>query len=79
ERIERESHRPQLFKQLVERLSRSGAKTTTLDFEDEAGYQAQARDFARRRGLYHLSLVAAGMEAEVLRRWAGIAEKREQV
>ncbi|RVQ64341.1 Ti-type conjugative transfer relaxase TraA, partial [Sinorhizobium meliloti] len=78
ERIERESHRPQLFKQLVERLSRSGAKTTTLDFEDEAGYQAQARDFARRRGLYHLSLVAAGMEAEVLRRWAGIAEKREQ-
>ncbi|RVO18449.1 Ti-type conjugative transfer relaxase TraA, partial [Sinorhizobium meliloti] len=79
ERIERESHRPQLFKQLVERLSRSGAKTTTLDFEGEAGYQAQARDFARRRGLYHLSLVAAGMEAEVLRRWAGIAEKREQV
>ncbi|RVH15456.1 Ti-type conjugative transfer relaxase TraA, partial [Sinorhizobium meliloti] len=65
ERIERESHRPQLFAALVERLSRSGAKTTTLDFEDEAGYQAQARDFARRRGLYHLSLVAAGMEAEV--------------
>ncbi|MDW9708282.1 Ti-type conjugative transfer relaxase TraA, partial [Sinorhizobium meliloti] len=79
ERIERESHRPQLFAALVERLSRSGAKTTTLDFEDEAGYQAQARDFARRRGLYHLSLVAAGMEAEVLRRWAGIAEKRELV
>ncbi|RVQ26294.1 Ti-type conjugative transfer relaxase TraA, partial [Sinorhizobium meliloti] len=48
ERIERESHRPQLFAALVERLSRSGAKTTTLDFEDEAGYQAQARDFARR-------------------------------
>ncbi|RVM90161.1 Ti-type conjugative transfer relaxase TraA, partial [Sinorhizobium meliloti] len=39
ERIERESHRPQLFAALVERLSRSGAKTTTLDFEDEAGYQ----------------------------------------
>ncbi|EHK74371.1 conjugal transfer protein, partial [Sinorhizobium meliloti CCNWSX0020] len=79
ERIERESHRPQLFAALVERLSRSGAKTTTLDFEGEAGYQAQARDFARRRGLYHLSLVAAGMEEEVLRRWAGIAEKRELV
>ncbi|WP_033048817.1 Ti-type conjugative transfer relaxase TraA, partial [Sinorhizobium meliloti] len=79
ERIERESHRPQLFAALVERLSRSGAKTTTLDFEDEAGYQAQARDFARRRGLYHLSLVAAGVEEEVLRRWAGIAEKRELV
>ncbi|RVE80052.1 Ti-type conjugative transfer relaxase TraA [Sinorhizobium meliloti] len=79
ERIERESHRPQLFAALVERLSRSGAKTTTLDFEGEAGYQAQARDFARRRGLYHLSLVAAGVEEEVLRRWAGIAEKRELV
>ncbi|MGO7331632.1 hypothetical protein AB9E14_36820, partial [Rhizobium leguminosarum] len=37
QRIERESHRPDVFKQLVERLSRSGAKTTTLDFESEAG------------------------------------------
>ncbi|MBY3311242.1 Ti-type conjugative transfer relaxase TraA [Rhizobium laguerreae] len=79
ERIERESHRPELFKQLVERLSRSGAKTTTLDFESEAGYQAHADDFARRRGLDTLSQAAAGMEEEVSRRWAWIAEKREQV
>ncbi|MFS2180632.1 hypothetical protein ACCC98_32585, partial [Rhizobium pisi] len=62
QRIEQESHRPDVFKQLVERLSRSGAKTTTLDFESEAGYQAQAQDFARRRGIDTLSQVAAGME-----------------
>ncbi|MGR8959617.1 Ti-type conjugative transfer relaxase TraA [Rhizobium leguminosarum] len=79
QRIERESHRPDVFKQLVERLSRSGAKTTTLDFESEAGYRAHADDFARRRGLDHLSLAAAGAEESLSRRWAGIAEKREQL
>ncbi|WP_017959045.1 Ti-type conjugative transfer relaxase TraA [Rhizobium leguminosarum] len=79
ERVERESHRPDVFKQLVERLSRSGAKTTTLDFESEASYQAHADDFARRRGIDTLSQAAAGMEEEVSRRWAWIAEKREQV
>ncbi|NDK49448.1 Ti-type conjugative transfer relaxase TraA [Rhizobium laguerreae] len=79
ERIERESHRPEVFKQLVLRLSRSGAKTTTLDFESEAGYRAHADDFARRRGLDHLSLAAAGMEESLWRRWAWIAERREQV
>ncbi|TAV88095.1 Ti-type conjugative transfer relaxase TraA [Rhizobium leguminosarum] len=79
QRIELESHRPELFKQLVERLSRSGAKTTTLDFESEAGYRQYADDFARRRGLYTLSQAAAGMEEEVSRRWVWIAEKREQV
>ncbi|MGR9320175.1 Ti-type conjugative transfer relaxase TraA (plasmid) [Rhizobium leguminosarum] len=79
QRIERESHRPDLFKQLVERLSRSGAKTTTLDFESEAGYRAHAQDFARRRGLDHLSLAAAGVEESLSRWWAGIAEKREQL
>ncbi|UWU32232.1 Ti-type conjugative transfer relaxase TraA (plasmid) [Rhizobium sp. WSM1274] len=79
ERIERESHRPEVFKQLALRLSRSGAKTTTLDFESEAGYRAHADDFARRRGLDHLSLAAAGMEESLSRQWAWIAEKREQV
>ncbi|XKM38878.1 Ti-type conjugative transfer relaxase TraA (plasmid) [Rhizobium ruizarguesonis] len=79
ERIEQESHRPELFKQLVLRLSRSGAKTTTLDFESEAGYRAHADDFARRRGLDHLSLAAAGVEESLSRQWAWIAEKREQV
>lgn len=79
ERIERESRRPELFKQLVERLGRSGAKTTTLDFESEEGYQAHARDFARRRGIDTLANVTAGMEEGVARRLAWIAEKRRQV
>ncbi|KVK59234.1 conjugal transfer protein TraA [Agrobacterium sp. TS43] len=79
ERIERGSHRPELFKQLVERLGRSGAKTTTLDFESEEGYQAHARDFARRRGIDTLTGVVAGMEEGVSRRLAWIAEKRGQV
>ncbi|MDH0910532.1 Ti-type conjugative transfer relaxase TraA [Rhizobium pusense] len=79
ERIEKESHRPELFGRLVERLSRSGAKTTTLDFESEEGYQAQAQDFARRRGIDMLSEVAAGMEEGASRRLAWVAEKRELV
>jgi Ti-type conjugative transfer relaxase TraA len=79
ERIERESHRPELFKQLVERLGRSGAKTTTLDFASEAGYQAHANDFARRRGIDTLAEVTAGMEEGVSQRLAWIAEKRELV
>nr|WP_210279690.1 Ti-type conjugative transfer relaxase TraA [Rhizobium metallidurans] len=79
ERIERESHRPELFKQLVERLGRSGAKTTTLDFESEEGYQAHARDFARRRGIDLAAEVAAGMEEGIGQRLAWLAEKRGQV
>ena len=79
ERIERESHRPELFKQMVERLGRSGAKTTTLDFEKEAGYQTHARDFARRRGIDTFVEVAAGMEEGAVRRLAWLAEKRGQV
>ncbi|ANL51104.1 conjugal transfer relaxase TraA protein (plasmid) [Rhizobium phaseoli] len=79
ERIERERHRPDVFGRLVERLARSGAKTTTLDFESEAGYRAHADDFARRRGLDHLSLAAAEMEEGVSRRLAWIAEKRGQI
>lgn len=79
ERIERERHRPELFKQLIERLGRSGAKTTTLDFESEDGYQAHAQDFARRRGIDTFAGIAAGMEDGVSRRLAWIAEKHEQV
>ncbi|MEJ6849884.1 Ti-type conjugative transfer relaxase TraA [Sinorhizobium fredii] len=79
ERIKRERHRLELFKQLVERLGRSGAKTTTLDFASEEVYQAHARDFARRRGIDTLAEVAAGMEEGVSRRLAWIAEKRGQV
>ncbi len=79
DRIERESHRPELFKQMVERLGRSGAKTTTLDFESEGGYQTHARDFARRRGIDTFAEVAAGMEEAASRRLAWLAEKRGQV
>jgi Ti-type conjugative transfer relaxase TraA len=79
QRIERDRHRPELFKQLVERLGRSGAKTTTLDFESEEGYQAHARDFARRRGIDALAGIAAGMEEGSARRLAWVAEKRKQV
>ena len=79
QRLEEESHRPELFKQLVERLGRSGAKTTTLDFESEAGYRAHARDFAQRRGIDTLSGVAAWMEDGAARQLAWLAQKREQV
>ncbi|PJR92440.1 Ti-type conjugative transfer relaxase TraA [Ochrobactrum sp. 695/2009] len=77
-RIEQESHRPELFKQLVERLSRSGAKTTTLDYESEAAYQAQIVDFARRRGMVHAADIAAGMEEGAGRRLSWIAAQRDR-
>jgi hypothetical protein len=76
QRIEQESHRPELFSQLVERLGRSGAKTTTLDFESEEGYRTHAEDFARRRGIDTLAGIAAGMEEGVSGRLAWIADKR---
>jgi len=79
ERLDQESYRPALFKQLVERLSRSGAKTTTLDYESEAGYQAQVADFARRRGMDHASEVVAGMEEGVERRLSWISGQRQRV
>lgn len=79
QRIEQESHRPALFSQLVERLGRSGAKTTTLDFESEEGYRAHAEDFARRRGIDTLAGIAARQEEGVSGRLAWIAEKRGQV
>ncbi|MFQ6163030.1 Ti-type conjugative transfer relaxase TraA [Sinorhizobium meliloti] len=79
ERIERESRRPELFSELVERLGRSGAKTTTLDFESEAGYWPHAKDFARRRGIDTVAEVAAEIEEGVSRRLAWLIEKRAQV
>ncbi|MBS3651894.1 Ti-type conjugative transfer relaxase TraA [Pseudaminobacter sp. 19-2017] len=79
ERIDQESHRPKLFKQLVERLSRSGAKSTTLDYESEAGYQAQIVDFARRRNMDHAIELAAGMEQGVERHLSWIGAQRDRV
>ncbi|MEI2298753.1 Ti-type conjugative transfer relaxase TraA [Ensifer sp. MJa1] len=78
-RIEQESHRPLVFKQLVERLGRSGAKTTTLDFESEEGYREHARDFAQRRGIDTLARVTMELEEGVARRLAWLAEKRSQL
>jgi hypothetical protein len=78
-RIERESHQPQLFGQLAERLSRSGAKTTTLDFENEAGYREHAHDFARRRGIDTLARCVASIEERVGQKLAWLDEKRGQV
>lgn len=79
DRIKQESHRPELFGQLAERLSRSGAKTTTLDYESEAGYQAQIVDFARRRGMDHAAEIAAEMVEAMERRLSWIGAQRDRV
>ncbi|MGX5710729.1 BID domain-containing protein, partial [Brucella lupini] len=69
----------ELFRQLAKRLGRSGAKTTTLDFAGEAGYQAHVRDFARRRGIDTLAGIVAGTGAGARRQLAWLAQKRQQV
>ncbi|SDN47776.1 Ti-type conjugative transfer relaxase TraA [Ensifer sp. YR511] len=79
ERIEREDHRPRVFKQLVDRLERSGAKTTTLDFDNEKTYRDHVRDFAGRRGIETLARVIAELEEGAARRSAWLAEKRAQL
>lgn len=78
-RIQGQQHRPKLFKELVERLSRSDAKSTTLDYEGEASYLAHAQDFARRRGLIWLVDKAGAMEDAVHRQLELFAQKREQL
>ncbi|MDF8358738.1 Ti-type conjugative transfer relaxase TraA [Ensifer adhaerens] len=78
-RIERESRRPLVFKQLVERLGRSGAKTTTLDFESKEGYREHVLDFAQRRGIDTLARAAAELEEGAARRVAWLAEKRSRL
>ncbi|OCP21752.1 MULTISPECIES: Ti-type conjugative transfer relaxase TraA [unclassified Ensifer] len=50
-RIAKENRLPDLFLQLVRRLSRSGRKTTTLDYVTEDAYRSLADDFAQRRGI----------------------------
>lgn len=78
-RIEKQSHRPKLFNELVERLSRSGAKSTTLDYVAEDGYRRYAEDFARQRGIVWLADKAGSIEDAVHRQLAWFAEKREQL
>lgn len=77
--IEGESHTSELFRQLSKRLGRSSAKTTTLDFAGEAGYQAHVQDFARRRGIELLAGIAAGTGTGARRQMAWLAQKRQQV
>ncbi|WP_039852330.1 Ti-type conjugative transfer relaxase TraA [Brucella intermedia] len=77
--IEGESHTSELFRQLSKRLGRSGAKTTTLDFAGEAGYQAHVQDFARRRGIELLGGIAADTGTGARRQMAWLAQKRQQV
>ncbi|WP_347376827.1 Ti-type conjugative transfer relaxase TraA [Ensifer sp. Root1252] len=50
-RIAKENRLPDLFPQLVIRLSRSGGKTTTLDYVTQDAYRSLAEDFAKRRGI----------------------------
>ncbi|WP_349958978.1 Ti-type conjugative transfer relaxase TraA [Rhizobium sp. ZPR3] len=69
-----EHHPPTLFAQLVERLSRPGEKTTTLDFENEASYRSVAFDFARRRGIDTIAEYGHAVEAQVerLSKWLSV-------
>ncbi|NTJ65079.1 Ti-type conjugative transfer relaxase TraA [Agrobacterium rhizogenes] len=67
EQLAAEHHRPTLFAQLIERLSRPGEKTTTLDFENEASYRSVAFDFARRRGIDTIAEYGYAIEAQVER------------
>jgi len=79
DRLARDSHRLEVFAGLIERLSRSGAKTTTLDYESEPSYQAHARDFARLRGIDQFAEAAAGIEEGAARQLAWLAEKRGEL
>ena len=67
EQLAAEHRPPTLFAQLIERLSRPGEKTTTLDFENEASYRSVAFDFARRRGIDTIAEYGYAVEAQVER------------
>lgn len=53
---------PKIFQPLVDRLGRSGEKSTTLDFETEDTYRALIRDYADRRGVDQLIDLARHIE-----------------
>ncbi|MBA8862768.1 Ti-type conjugative transfer relaxase TraA [Ochrobactrum anthropi] len=69
----------QVFDRLAKSMGRSGAKTTTLDFGDEAGYRSVVDGFAERRGIETLTSIVPSFAAFVERQSAWIAEKREQL
>jgi len=70
---------PAVFTELVARLGRSGAKTTTLDFETEAGFHALVREFADRRGIARALDIATVIEDALARQVAWIAGQRERL
>ncbi len=67
EQLAAEHRPPTLFAQLIERLSRPGEKTTTLDFENEPSYRSVAFDFARRRGIDTIAEYGYALDAQVER------------
>ena len=50
------------FDKLADTMGRSGAKTATLDFENEADYQKAARLFGARRGIDGLADIAPAFQ-----------------
>ncbi len=79
EQLAAEHRLPTLFAQLIERLSRPGEKTTTLDFENEASYRSVAFDFARRRGIDTIAEYSHAVEAQVERLSNWFTEQSDHV
>lgn len=62
------------FEKLAETLGRSGAKTTTLDFENETNYARAIDAFAERRGIETLASIAPMFAATIEQQRAWIEE-----
>lgn len=77
--IEVECSQQEFLKALFERLGRSGAKTTTLDFESEAGYREHVYDFARRRGIKAVAEVITRTKETAAGQWPVVANKRKRL
>jgi Ti-type conjugative transfer relaxase TraA len=71
------------FDKLAATFGKSGAKTTTLDFENEATYQQAANGFLQRRGLDTIAdimpALRAGIAKNIERQKAWIAEGTQAV
>ncbi|TCK19619.1 plasmid mobilization system relaxase [Ancylobacter aquaticus] len=65
------------FEQIERQLSRSGAKTTTLDFENEPLYRDHANAFLERRGFEVLRDIGPALAAVVEKQAARLAQHRE--
>ncbi|WP_419463070.1 BID domain-containing protein [Agrobacterium tumefaciens] len=71
--VQQQPEQPKLLGQLAARMSRSGAKTTTLDFAGSRHY-GQALDYANNRGLYGLRVARALARDQA--RWIRIQRDR---